>query len=352
MKTSYLTISGVKSLKKRFLLLTPLLYAVALLFGGQTYANEVAQLNGKTMGTVWQVKIAEPIPSEALSELNQNIEDRLQGVNLEMSTYIPNSLISQFNQRENTEPFDISPSFHRVMKKALQISAESEGLYDVTVLPLVNLWGFGPEKVSNQPSAEAIEEALRTVGYEQLTLTETTLQKNNPKTQIDLSSIAKGYGVDEVADVLEKQGIKNYLVEIGGELRASGNKYGSAWTVGIETPVPDSHRQVQQIIRLDNGGLATSGNYRNFIDFGGIRAVHTIHPKTGQPEYSQLLSATVVADNCMTADAYATALMVSGKQAEALVLKQNLSALLIYAEGEKGFRIWRSPKFIERFGEK
>lgn len=349
MKTSYSTISAVK----RFFNPMPLLFAVALLFGTQAYGNEVAQLNGKTMGTFWNVTLAHDLDQSALQAAQTAIEKRLLEVNQSMSTYIPDSELSKLNQNASLEPQMVSDELAYVLAQALKISEASDGAYDVTVMPLVNLWGFGPKKTDRKPSDEEIQATLAYVGYQHLDLQGNQLRKAKPEVAIDLSSIAKGYGVDAVAETLSALGYRDFLVDIGGETRASGQKYGKDWRIGIETPVIGSNQSASVVVSLANGrALATSGNYRNFIDYEGIRAVHTLDPRTGQPKSSKLLSASVVADNCMIADGYATALMALGdEQAFDFAEKQGLAVILIYAGEGKDFVVKHSSAFKALLGE-
>ncbi len=332
-------------------LLLPPLLTVAFLFGcGKR--EEVSALEGKTMGTYWHIKIASSLSESQAQALRQAVEKRLDEVNQSMSTYIPDSEISRFNQWQSSEPFRISADFAKVVGRAQAISSQSEGFYDITVMPLVNLWGFGYEKTDHKPSEEQLQTALATVGYGKIHLEGQRLRKDNPQTAIDLSSIAKGFGVDALAETIEAAGHKNYLVDIGGEVRAGGTKFGAPWKLGIETPVVGSAGSSSLVLEMSGKtALATSGNYRNYIDYDGQRAVHSIDPHTGRPRQSRLLSVTVVAEDCMSADGYATALMVSGdERAETLAAGQNLAVLFIYADGDKDFRIWRSPEFVKKFG--
>lgn len=304
------------------------------------------------MGTFWHIKIAGSLSTEQEQALRQAVEERLEQINQAMSTYIGDSEISRFNQWQSSEPFAISADFARVVARAQEISSQSEGFYDITVMPLVNLWGFGYEKTDRKPTEEQLQAALATVDYRKIHLQGQQLRKDNPQTTIDLSSIAKGFGVDALAETIEAAGHQNYLVDIGGEVRAGGSKFGASWQLGIETPVAGGGRSSSLVLALSGKtALATSGNYRNYIDYNGQRVVHSIDPHTGHPRQSKLLSVTVVAEDCMSADGYATALMVSGdERAKALATKQNLAVLFIYGHGPKDFRIWRSPEFVKKFG--
>ncbi|UJF24133.1 FAD:protein FMN transferase [Suttonella sp. R2A3] len=317
----------------------PLLVAVALLFLGckpQTQDQEVLRLQGETMGTYWQVSVADPVDDQ--DALRGEIVQVLAEVNQEMSTYIADSAISQFNQRQSTEPQTVSAAFIDNLLAAQTISEQSDGVYDITVAPLVNLWGFGPDAIDEAPSQAAIDAALTNVGYQQLIIDPQamTLAKINPSVMIDLSSIAKGYGVDAVASRLSELGYQHVLVDIGGEVLAVGQKFGEPWRIAVERPEEGQH--VQQVIALNDHdesqmALATSGNYRNYIDYDGARVAHTIDPRTGTSTQSPLLSVSVMASSCMYADGYATALMALGAEAaEAFADKHNIAALFIYAD--------------------
>lgn len=329
----------------------PLFFAVALLFLPACYekAPSLHILRGETMGTYWQVTIAEQKLSTTVETLQSGIEAELLAVNQSMSTYIPDSELMLWNKQTSLDVQKISPELRHVLNKALQISAETEGVYDVTVGALVNLWGFGPEKVKIAPDKMKIAEVLAYTGYEHLTLNDEGLAKDHPLTQIDLSSIAKGYGVDRIAQYLQRQNIHHFIIEIGGEIRLQGNKFGQAWRIGVEMPKNSASRELESVLTVKNRQLsmATSGNYRNFVDYDGIHAVHTIHPKTGQGVQSNLLSVTVLHEDCMSADAYATALMALGDaQAESFAAQHHLAALFIFSGKQAGeFELRSSPRY-------
>lgn len=306
-----------------------------------------ATLRGKTMGTYWQVSIAEQaITADKLSGIQIEIEKMLQEINQSMSTYIPDSELMQINTTESGKALEVSAPLRHVLAAGLKISEETDGFYDITVGPLVNIWGFGAKKTQTAPDKAAIDEALAKVGYQSVQLTEQGLTKTKDGVFIDLSSIAKGYAVDEIAAYLAAQGYQNYLVEIGGELRAEGNKFGRAWRIGVERPQAGK-REVEHVIELkgDWRAMASSGNYRNFIDDKGVRSGHIINPKTGYSEQSNLLSVTVLAANCMMADGYATALMVLGEEkALAFAEARGLAVELILADNG-GFKVVRNAEF-------
>lgn len=346
----------VASVLLRFhLILMPLLILVASFLLGcdnaQTKAN-VAKFSGQTMGTYWHVSIASEIAQDDYAEIEQRIEQMLLEVNQSMSTYIADSELSQFNQLPANTLYPISENLRTVMTAGLKISEMTQGYYDITVAPLVNLWGFGAKKISTKPTPEAIEQTMAQVGFEHVQLNQDGLIKDADAVQVDLSSIAKGFGVDQLAHLLESLGYSDYLVEIGGEVVASGTKFNQPWKVAIEKPAQG--RQIQQVIELkgEYTALASSGNYRNFIDYEGERAVHTLDPKTGYPVLSPLLAVTVIGEDCMHADAYATALMVLGERAPEFAQTHNLLALMIFSDGKEGFEVVYSPEFIKKFGEK
>ena len=219
-------------------------------------------------------------------------------------------------------------------------------MLDVTVGPLVNLWGFGPQAKPEQvPTAEELEAVRDYVGYRKLRIENHQLTKAHPKVYVDLSTIAKGYGVDRVAYLLDDLEITQYLIEIGGEIRTRGGKPdGQPWRLAVEKPV-STERSIQEIVSFNEGALATSGDYRNFYEENGRRYSHIINPLTAEPIQHNLVSVSVYTDDCMSADAYATALLVMGtEQAKAFVQKHQLAALLVY-KTDDGFGEWVSPAF-------
>ena len=250
-----------------------------------------------------------------------------------LSMFNDTSIISRMNR--NDASVIANDYFRNVFNKACYVSDRTHGAFDITVAPLVNLWGFG-FKNSDKVTPQAVDSILQFVGYQGVTLDETGhLHKKDPRTILDASSIAKGYMSDIVGDFLYANGVQNYMVEIGGEIALRGvNPSGRPWTVGIARPVADSLQQdhgYQAYLSLSAGGLATSGNYRNFYEKGGKRYAHTIDPKTGYPIQRDVLSATVIAPDCMTADAFATAFMVLGKDSALQVMERepNVEGYLI-----------------------
>lgn len=297
-------------------------------------------LDGITMGTTYSVKITDLPNPDQQQNLHRNIKERLEAINASMSTYLPDSEISLLNKTKSDKPIPISKPFATVLEEAIRISKLSEGAFDVTVGPLVNLWGFGPEaRPETTPTAEAIDAAKLYTGTGLLKLDIETkqLQKLASETYLDFSAIAKGYAVDEIADIVEKYGSQNYMVEIGGELKVKGqNQHGTNWRIAIEKP--DAHiRQPLYVIEPVELAIATSGDYRNYFEQDGIRFSHTIDPRTGHPIKHNLASVTVLAPKCMTADALATAFMVMGtQQALSLAERHNIPALFL-SKTQDGF---------------
>jgi thiamine biosynthesis lipoprotein len=324
------------------------LILAALLMGGWWYSasrhgeqdgdQNLVQFAGDTMGTTYTVK-AIRVPEEVTVEaLKTQVDQLLADINRQMSTYDPASELSRFNRRQTTEWVDASPELLTVLEAAMQVSRLSDGAFDVTVGPLVNLWGFGPQRGDDQvPPDAAVAEALARVGYERVHLRTSpgAIRKERADVYVDLSAIAKGYAVDRIADYLDSRGIVNYLVEIGGELRGRGqNPQSTAWRIAIERPSP-GERAIQRIVELADRGIATSGDYRNFFQLDGKRYSHTIDPRTGRPVRHELASVTVLNDSAMEADAMATALLVMGpERGFRLAQQQELAALFIVIEKE------------------
>ena len=240
--------------------------------------------SGPIMGTTYHVKVVADLPARTAEELDRNILETLERVNGRMSTYRDDSELSQFNAIMETAPFALSDETLGVFEIALEVSRETGGAFDVTVGPLVNAWGFGPGK-GETPDAATIGQLLERVGYGKLTLDRNggTLAKSIPGMYCDLSAVAKGYAVDAVAAALEEKGVTRYMVEVGGEVRTSGtNQEGRPWRIGIYRPDPERF-DLQRVVALSGLSMATSGDYRNYIDVDGKRLSHTIDPRTGRP---------------------------------------------------------------------
>ena len=304
----------------------------------------VMETSGAIMGTTWSAKVSGPYgnAAETIAVLGAAVD----GVDARMSTYKADSEISRFGASPAGEAFEVSEDTFLVVSDALRIAAMTSGAFDPTIMPVVDLWGFGPAPTpESEPSAEAIAAAMEACGYTKVSLFESpgayALSKTVDDLRIDLSAIAKGHGVDAMAAVLDEQGAEHYLVEIGGELRAKGvSSDGSPWLVGIDAPRMEEGpgRPLQAAVELHDRAIATSGNYRNYRVIDGKRFSHTLDPRTGRPVEHALASATVLAPTCREADAWATACMVLGAEA-ALPLIEGLEGVecyLLVAE-DKGF---------------
>ncbi|MFZ1744453.1 MAG: FAD:protein FMN transferase [Nitrospirales bacterium] len=294
------------------------------------------ELTGSTMGTNYTVKVSNLPPGFTPASIHSEIETILNRINGRMSSYQEHSELSSFNRAKTTDWIPVSSEMVFVVEAALQVSRLTDGAFDITVGPLVNLWGFGPPVPETDfPTDEMTQKILQTVGYQHIFIqnTPSALKKDHPDVQIDLSAIAKGYAVDQVAEYLESLELHDYLVEIGGELRGKGiNSQGRTWKVAIEKPDP-SQRAIHGVVQLQNMGMATSGDYRNFFEKNGQRYSHTIDPRTGRPITHNLASVTVLSDSTMQADALATGLMVLGPEAGfQLAEQEKLSALFITKE--------------------
>lgn len=287
------------------------------------------------------------------NNLKQNIEAELDKVNKTFSTFDSTSIISLINQNK---PVKINDMFAEIFDLSEEISTETEGAFDITVAPLVNLWGFG-FKSGQRPTKEKIDSLRLLVGYNKVKLYENGVKKKNPKIMLDCSAVAKGYGSDIVARYLRDQGVKNFMVEIGGEIVTSGlSENRLPWKIGVTKPSDnktDMNQEVETILNVTDKAMATSGNYRNFYYKGGKKYAHTIDPKTGYPVQHSLLSATVLAKNCATADAYATSFMVMGvEKAEALLEKHpELMAYFIYAGPKGELKTWYSPSMKDKIAQ-
>lgn len=263
--------------------------------------------SGTVFHTLYQIKYESP------RILTDDIDAELQKFNLSLNPFNPNSIIAKVN---NNEPVEVDEWFTEVFNKAMEVSRNSDGVFDITCAPLVNLWGFGFSNTDSVTPAK-VDSLKAFVGYKKVRLEGKRVVKDDPRLMLNCSAIAKGYACDVVARLLEKKGIENYMIDIGGEVVMKGvNQNGVCWRIGINLPEDDStgiQNHYDEIVQLcKKGAIATSGNYRNFYIKDGKKYAHTIDPRTGYPSEQNILSATIVADDCMTADAYATAFMAMG----------------------------------------
>lgn len=278
-------------------------------------------------------------------DLQPEIEAELKKVDNSLSTFNKESVISKINRNEDVV---VNEMFEQVFNRALYVSKETDGAFDITVAPLVNLWGFG-FKTGENPSKQKIDSLMQFVGYQSVSLNNKKVKKVHPNTMLDAAAIAKGYACDVVAQFLRNKGIQHFMVEIGGEVITCGNSPKRIpWKIGVTKPVDDSlniQQEQQAVLNVTDMAMATSGNYRNFYYKGGKKYAHTIDPKTGYPVQHSLLSATVLAKDCATADAFATAFMVMGIDKAKTVLEKHpeLMAYFIYADAKGELAVWHSP---------
>ena len=306
---------------------------------------EAIKISGPTMGTTYNITLF-PAKDSALDskQIQKQIDDSLKRINQQMSTWIKDSEISLFNNSESTDWYPVSTEFASVVEAAQSISESSNGAFDITVGPLINIWGFGKDFKNNNPDDATITATKANTGYKKLTVRSSppALKKQIPQLKINLSAIAKGYGVDAIAEQLAAAGVDNYLVEIGGEIRANGNKPNkSLWRIAIEKP-STKERSIQQGLLLNNTGVATSGDYRNYFERDGQRYSHTINPETGKPITHQLASITILHKSAMMADGLATAIMVMGEdKAKTFIDDNKLSAYMI-SRDKDNFSNWHN----------
>ena len=298
-------------------------------------------MSGRTMGTTYSIKYRPAQDTPSLEAMQVEVDALLAEINRTMSTYDPESELSRFNRLRTTDWVSASDSLRAVLKTALEIGAESEGAFDITVGPLVNLWGFGPDVHPDRiPLESDIAAARMRSGLDKVTLSEDqpAIRKHRPDVFLDLSGIAKGYGVDRVAELMTARGIEHYMVEIGGEIRVHGLKdRETPWRIAIEKPLP-GERSVHTMLALSDMALATSGNYRNFFDIDGRRYSHTIDPTTGRPVDHHLVSVTVLAETSMRADAWATAFQVLGPERGMAVAERHNLPVLFVVEHDGQFK--------------
>ena len=303
---------------------------------------------GMIFGTVYHITY------QYDENLEKEIRTELMKVDQSLSPFNESSIISQINRNESD--VKTNEMFISVVQLAQQISKETEGAFDITVAPLVNMWGFGFKKAQT-PSKETVDSILAITGYEKISITNGKVIKQDPRIMLDCSAIAKGYGCDVVAHFLKKRDIKNFMVEIGGEIVTSGmNSRKEPWHIGVTKPTEDSlniGNELQTVLNITDKAMATSGNYRNFYYKDGKKYAHTIDPKTGYPVQHNILSATVLANNCATADAYATSFMVLGLEKAQKVLEHHpeLMAYFIYTDENDEYAVWYSPALKDKIVE-
>ena len=302
---------------------------------------------GMVFGTVYNITY------QYDSDIKQDIEAELQKVDNSLSPFNKTSIISKVNRNENPK---VDAMFAEVFNLAAKVSSETGGAFDITVAPLVNMWGFGTKQF-HRPDKESVDSLMRFVGFHKVSLRDGHVVKSDPRIQLDCSAIAKGYGCDVVARYLRSKGIKNFMIEIGGEVVTSGqNEKQLPWKIGVTKPTDDSlqdNQELQTILNVTDKAMATSGNYRNFYIDGGRKLAHTIDSHTGYPVQHSLLSSTVIASDCATADAYATSFMVLGveKAKEVLSRHPELMAYFIYSDKNGKMNVWFSPALKDKIAD-
>lgn len=315
-----------------------------LLFLSCTGKSPYFEEKASVFNTLYTIKY------QAAEPLTEEIDAEFDAINLSLNPFNPNSVIAKVNRNEEVETDE---HFRTVFNKAMEISGRSNGFFDITSAPLINAWGFGTTK-TDSVSPQLIDSIRQFVGYRKVRLEGNRVIKDDPRIRLNCSAIAKGYAVDAVATVLERNGVENYMVEIGGEVVVKGvNESGQAWRTGIRKPEEislDKPSPIEEIIQLNKkGGIATSGDYLNFYIKDGKKFAHTINPLTGYPAEQNILSCTIVADDCMTADGYATALMAMGME-EAVRIAGTLNEFdyyLIYADRDGNNKVSCSDGMLE-----
>ncbi len=332
---------------KKTKLKTPLFLVILAYLVLSSYSNSKKNTQnylyneGEIFGTFYHIQYAYK------DDIQKEIQTSLNRVDYSLSTYKPQSTLSKINQNIDVK---LDSDFIQVFKRGQEVSKQTHGAFDMTVASLVNVWGFG-FKDSAFPDSTEIDSLMQYVGYKNIKLEKGKIIKKNPNIMIDASAIAKGYGVDAVANLFESKGIQNYLIEIGGEIRLKGHSSkNKKWSVGIDKPKDDIYNadnEVQEIIALDNGAIATSGDYRQFYFKNGHKYSHTVNPKTGYPVSHNVLSTTVYTNDCASADAYATSFMVMELDSTKAFAKKHpeLGIYIIYAKDSTENKVWMNNKF-------
>lgn len=332
--------------KRNFILLTVSLLALLL----QSCEEDIIyyKIMGETQGTTYHI----------IYNKNENLKPQIDSIlkvfDQSLSTYMPESRISRINQNEPDA--EIDDYIRKVFEKSMEISKASDGMFDITVAPLINAYGFGFTDTMNI-TRELIDSLMEFVGFDKVKIEGNKIVKTDSRVMLDCNAIAQGYAVDIVAEYLHSVGCDNYMIEIGGEIIVKGdNEYGEVWKLGIDKPEENPEhgtRELQTIIGITDKAVATSGNYRKFYVENGEKYSHSVNPHTGLPVRDNLLSVTIIADNCMTADGYATACMVSGleKAKELVANTPGLEAYFIYADEKGEFQVYYTEGFEKYISE-
>ena len=324
------------------------------ILGAVLYRPQYLEYKGNIFNTYYRIKIFSPKFND---DLPVEIKQILQNINNQMSVFIANSELNKINQAPADKKITLSEDLSFVLQKSSQIHHETEGCFDPAIAPLIDLWGFGRKsKKIAEPTPHEIEKKLQYSSFKKLNFYDDfkVVSKQNAETELNLSAIAKGFAVDKLAQLLETKGYKNYIIEIGGEVRASGSrdKTGNGWNIGVGVPLENSLANAF-VVELSNLSVATSGDYRNFVIKGNQRYSHTINPLTGTPVTNNLASTTVFAPSCMEADAYATAIMVMGEDKGTIFADNNNLAVIFFTHStDNGFNIKYSAKAKQLLGLK
>jgi len=323
--------------KRSHIMINALAMLGLFFFSGCLERKELVHLKGRTMGTNYNIKYYPSNELDDADDAGKKIDELLKEVNRQMSTYIKSSEISYFNETDRLGWLKIGEDFFNVTSYALGLAKDTDGAFDPTIGLLVNLWGFGPGGARKVPKGRDIEDARKRVGFDKILLNNETseIKKKVPGVFLDLSSLAKGFGVDKVSKYLEENKVKDFMVEIGGEVKTKGTKEKKEpWRIAIEAPSPkEQGKSYQKVLRISGLSLATSGNYRNFFREGGKRYSHTIDTRSGRPVAHTLASVSVADESCMKADALATALMAMGtERGLSYAINKGIPAYFVYRE--------------------
>ena len=336
-------------MNKNFLLILTL--SATLTIGCKPKKIEFANISGMAQGSTYSIVIENPSKYNPV-ELKKSVERILHDFDMSVSVYNDSSVISKVNRNEDVI---LDTFFINVFNKSKEIFLISDGAFDITVGPLVKAWGFGPDAHKNFEVSK-LDSLMKLIGFEKVKIVNNRIVKSVPGICLDVNAIAPGYSVDVICKYFKGLGMKNYLVEIGGEVRAVGDKNGTDWRIGIDRPEDNNMipgDKLQAIIKIKSKALATSGNYRKFYIEDGVKYAHHINPKTGYPTKNTLLSISLIADECATADGTATACMVMGKDKTIEFLERHpeLEAYLIYSDEEGYFRTWVSENLRKKISE-
>jgi len=332
-------------------ILSYLLISFLILFSCKDKKPEILSFTGFAQGTTYSI-VYENNKKISPEDLKEKVEKILSDFDMSLSLYKDSSVISRLNRNEAVVP---DTYFTEVFNKSSEVFRMTDGAFDITVAPLVKAWGFGPNEQKDF-SESRLDSLLNLVGMNKVSLVNGLLVKQDPAITLDVNAIAQGYSVDVLCNTFENLGFKNYLIEIGGEVRARGTKAGAKWRIGIDRPVDNNMspgEDLEAVVTISDEALATSGNYRKFYVEDGIKYSHTINPKTGYPAKNRLLSATIITSDCAMADAIATACMVMGKEGaiEFITKTPRFKAYFVLSDDDGSMKTWISPELVSSISE-